>query len=226
MAATIIFLAYRLFVERKTIPFILVILLASTIHSSALIAIPLYLVIAYVKPTTKVLGGGMVVLIALYLTSNIILQKFAELVPKYSGYLTTKYIQRGLGQQYLIIPALYMLLMLYAYYETGYNREKHSNIFVNTAVINFGIWFFITKHFILERFSIFVYIFVLLVVPEVMEYLKGYFICKGAERSGRVKFSVIMSLVILATFAYNIYGMISGFHGTFPYQTYQDFLNK
>ena len=225
MAATMLFVAYRLFIERKTVPFLIVVLLASTIHSSVLIMIPIYLIIAYVKPTTKVLSGGMAILILLYLTSNAILEKISELLPRYSGYLNTKYIQNGLGQQYLIIPALYMLLMLYAYHEAGYNHDRKNMIFVNTSVVNFGIWFFITKHFILERFSIFVYIFVMLVVPDVMDYLKGYFIQEGKEKSGRVKYSIIMMIIILSVFAYNIYGMVSGFHGTFPYQTYQDFLN-
>lgn len=226
MAATILFISYRLFIERKTIPFIIMILLASTIHSSVLIMIPIYLMIAYIKPTTKVLSGGMAILIMLYLTSDIILQKIAELLPRYSGYLQTKYIQNGLGQQYLIVPALYMILMLFAYHETGYDKEKNSIIFVNTSVINFGIWFFITKHFILERFSIFVYIFVMLAIPDVMDYLKKYFIKEHKEKSGRIKYSIIMILIILVAFGYNIYGMISGFHGTFPYQTYQDFLNS
>lgn len=225
MAATILFVAYRWFIERKTIPFMIMILLASTIHGSVLLMIPIYLIIAYVKPTTKILSGGMAVLITLYLTSNIILQKISELLPKYSGYLNTKYIQHGLGQQYLIVPILYMLLMLYAYHEAGYNKEKNSILFVNTSIINFGIWFFITKHFILERFSIFVYIFVMLAIPDVMDYLKRYFIQEGKEKSGRIKYSIIMMLIILVAFGYNIYGMNSGFHGTFPYQTYQDVLN-
>ncbi|MGN1411668.1 MAG: EpsG family protein [Oscillospiraceae bacterium] len=224
MAATMLFMAYRFFIEKKTIPFMIVILLASTIHGSVLLMIPLYLVIAYVKPTTKVLGVGMVSLILLYLSSNFILEKIAILIPRYASYLNTKYIQHGLGQQYLIVPALYMILMLYAYYETGYDKEKHSYIFVNTSVLTFGIWFFITKHFILERFSIFVYIFVMLAIPDVMEYLKGYFIKEGNEKKGRVKYCIIMMLVILVAFGYNIYGMVSGFHGTFPYQTYNDYM--
>lgn len=226
LSATILFLAFKWFSERKTIPFIITILIASTIHGSVLLMIPMYLVIAYVKPTGKILGVGMVALILLYLTSNQILNAIAELIPRYSGYIGTKYFTHGLGQQYLIVPTLYMILMLYAYLETDYKKEKYSTIFVNSSVINFAIWFFITKHFILERFSIYVYIFVMLSVPHVMDYLKGYFIQKGKEKSGRVKYSIIMILIILVALGYNIYGMISGFHGTFPYQTYDDFIRQ
>ena len=103
LAATIIFLAYRWFAERKTIPFIIVVLIASTIHSSALLMIPIYLVIAYIKPTTKILFGGMIFLILLYVFSNNILDIVAELVPKYGAYLDTKYLNAGLHQKYLIV---------------------------------------------------------------------------------------------------------------------------
>lgn len=223
LAATIIFLAYRLFIERKTIPFIIVIIIASTMHSSALLMIPIYLMIAYIKPSTKVLFVGMILLVLLYMFSNDILNIVAELIPKYGAYLDTKYLRSGLHQKYLIVPALYMLLMLFGYYEGGYDKKKNSYILVNSAVITFGIWFFITKHFILERFSIFVYIFVMLAVPDVMDTLKDYFIKEDKEVSGKVKYSILMVLVIVVALGYNIFGMVSGFHGTFPYETFLEF---
>jgi len=223
LAATIIFLAYRLLIERKTIPFIIVILLASTIHISALLMIPIYFAITYIKPTTKVLFVGMISLVLLYIFSNNILNVVAELIPKYSGYIGTKYFQVGLHQKYLIVPALYMLLMLFAYHESGYNKQKYSYILVNSAVITFGIWFFITKHFILERFSIFVYIFVMIAVPDVMDCLKSYFIKEGKETQGKIKYGILMTLVICVALGYNIFGMVSGFHGTFQYATFLKF---
>ncbi|MCC8069315.1 MAG: EpsG family protein [Ruminococcus sp.] len=220
LAATIILLAYKFFIERKTIPLIIVIVLASTIHLSALLVIPIYLLIAYIKPTTKILFGGMVILVLLYIFSNNILNLVAELIPRYSAYLDTKYLLYGLSQKYLVVPILYMLLMLFGYFEGGYDKKKNSYILVNSSIITFGIWFFITKHFILERFSIFVYIFVLLAVPDVMDTLKDYFIKDGKKISGKVKYSVLMVLVIIVALGYNIFGMVSGFHGTFPYETF------
>lgn len=221
LAATILFLAFRFFKERKTIPYILVILVASTIHISVLIAIPIYLVIAYMKPTTKVLLVAMILLVVLYIFSYDILNLLAEYLPKYSAYLNTKYIRVGLSQKYLIVPALYMLLMLYAYFEGGYNKERYQIIFVNSSIINFGIWFFITKHFILERFSIFVYIFVMLIVPDVMEHLKHHFIKSNDDKKGKLKYGILMFVVLAVAFGYNVFGMVSGFHGVFPYQTFQ-----
>jgi hypothetical protein len=111
--------------------------------------------------------------------------------------------------------------MLFAYYEGNYNKGISQQILVNSSVINFGIWFFITKHFILERFSIFVYIFVILALPDVLESLKSYFIVEGKEKSGRIKYTILMTAVICVTLGYNIFGMVSGFHGVFPYQTFQ-----
>jgi hypothetical protein len=221
LAATIIFLGYRFFKERKTIPFIIIILIASTIHSSALILIPIYLAMAYIKPTTKILLVSMIALILLYFFSNNILNIIAELIPKYASYMDTKYLRVGLSQKYLVVPTLYMLLMLFAYYEGNYNKSISQQILVNSSVINFGIWFFITKHFILERFSIFVYIFVILALPDVLESLKSYFIVEGKEKSGRIKYTILMTAVICVTLGYNIFGMVSGFHGVFPYQTFQ-----
>lgn len=223
LTATIIFLAYRLFIQRKTIPFIIVVLIASTLHATVLLLIPVYFMIAYIKPTTKALGVGMVTLIALYLTSNTILNFIAQKIPKYAGYIGTKYFQVGLSQIYLVVPILYMLLMLYAYHETDYHKEEYSSMFVNTSVFTFGIWFFITKHFILERFSIYVYIFVMLALPHVTEYLRGYYIEKDTSETakvGRIKYIVLMILVVGVTLWYNLFGMISGFHGVFPYETW------
>ena len=82
LAATIILLAYKLFTERKTIPFIIVVLIASTIHGSALVMIPLYFVIAYIKPNTKILCIGMISLVVVYFFSNDILNIVAEMIPK------------------------------------------------------------------------------------------------------------------------------------------------
>jgi hypothetical protein len=176
---------------------------------------------AYMKPTTKVLLIGMILLAVIYLFSYNILNLLAEYLPKYSSYLNTKYIRVGLSQKYLIVPALYMLLMLYAYFEGGYNKERYQIIFVNSSIINFGIWFFITKHFILERFSIFVYIFVMLIVPDVMEHLKHHFIKSNDDKKGKIKYGVLMFLVLAVAFGYNLFGMVSGFHGVFPYQTFE-----
>ena len=223
LAATIIFLAYRWFIERKTIPFVVVVLIASTIHSSALLMIPIYFVIAYIKPTTKILFGGMIFLIVLYIFSNNILDIVAELVPKYGAYLDTKYLNAGLHQKYLIVPSLDMLLMLFGSHEGGYDKKHNSYILVNSAVFTFGIWFFITKHFILERFSIFVYIFVMIAVPDVLDSLKDYFIKDDKVKSGKIKYSILVILTILVAFGYNIFGMVSGFHGTFPYQSFLNY---
>jgi hypothetical protein len=111
--------------------------------------------------------------------------------------------------------------MLYAYFEGGYNKERYQIIFVNSSIINFGIWFFITKHFILERFSIFVYIFVMLIVPDVMEHLKHHFIKSNDDKKGKLKYGILMFVVLAVALGYNVFGMVSGFHGVFPYQTFQ-----
>jgi hypothetical protein len=163
----------------------------------------------------------MVALILLYFFSNDILNIIAELIPKYGAYMNTKYLRVGLSQKYLVVPTLYMLLMLFAYYEGNYNKTLSQQILVNSSIINFGIWFFITKHFILERFSIFVYIFVVLALPDVLENLKSYFIVEGKEKSGKVKYIALMVIVICVTLGYNIFGMVSGFHGAFPYKAFK-----
>lgn len=113
--------------------------------------------------------------------------------------------------------------MLFGYHEGGYDKKHNSYILVNSAVFTFGIWFFITKHFILERFSIFVYIFVMIAVPDVLDSLKDYFIKDGKVKSGKIKYSILVILTILVAFGYNIFGMVSGFHGTFPYQSFLNY---
>lgn len=222
LAATIIFLGYKWLKDRKPIQFIIVVLIAATFHSSALIMIPIYLVIAYIKPTSKVTLTYFVLVMLLYIFSNNILEIIVKFIPKYASYMDTKYIQVGLSHTYLVIPVLYLLLILFAYYEGGYNKERYQDVLTNTALISFGIWFFITKHFILERFSIYVEVFLLLCIPDVLECLKHHFIKDENSKSGKIKYSILMMLVIGASLWYNVYGMVKGFHGVFPYKSFLD----
>ena len=42
-------------------------------------------------------------------------------------------------------------------------------------------------------------------------------------KSGKIKYSILVILTILVAFGYNIFGMVSGFHGTFPYQSFLNY---
>ena len=83
--------------------------------------------------------------------------------PKYQHYLTEKYWQ-GNSFLYILLPLGCFLFALPLLWQTM--KERSSAILVNSVFYTLLIQLFITRHFILERLSVYVAIFVLLALPE------------------------------------------------------------
>lgn len=171
LAVAVVLLGWPLLRSRKkwALPcYAVVVLLACTFHASAAVLFPILLVCRL--PLRRPLGITYAALAAaLYLTSDYILDFVTDYI--YTGYKGSIYLTMGFELYFLIVPALVLLLML-CLQKPLEQRFSDGGLLVNLMLYNFLIWLFITRHFILERFSLYVYIFVLLAVPMAVECLR------------------------------------------------------
>lgn len=242
IAAAIVFMGYGFFIRKNHIGVLAVILAGAMFHFSVLIMIPVYIV-TLIKPSPLSLGiiGGAGVLVFIF-SNQLITFTLTNFFPKYSQYLGTIYLTVGLTPKFLIVPAFLMIIMVTAYF-LGWKRSgRVPQMLTFFIFINFLLWLFITKHFIVERFTLPMYIFTLISLPEVLDFYREY--CtelsehlreekKSKPRGKRVSpadrsvkkfaakylFSGVTALSLIVTFWYNLFCIGQGVHGVFPYKS-------
>lgn len=242
VAASIILLSYRFIKERKNVPFLLMALLAAGFHYTALIIIPVYFLLL-IKPNKYVYLGYGALTAVVFAFSDKILNLVFSYGPKiYRHYADTFYVTSGLSPVFLIIPILVFVLFAVCFFKTKWGEQnRQAPLFTNLMLYNLIIWLFITKHFILERFSMYVYIFVILAIPEVTEYFNKQNVAyensvnrpkptkeeKSKLTDARYGYILLIAAVMIPAFFYNSFGMNdgkNGFHGVFPYKTSLSFV--
>lgn len=243
IAASVILLGYKFLKERKTVPFIIMVLLASSFHYTALIMLPVYF-LSLIKPNKYIYISYAVLTAASYTVSYKILNLvFAYGPEKYKAYKDSFYITTGLSFKFIVIPLILLAVFLFCFFYTRYGKEvPEASLFTNLVIFNAAIWLFITKHFILERFSMYVYIFIILAMPDITEFFNtvkalktqisklkqsknaknSFNKTKKEYQDARYLYVLLLTIIMLPSFLYNIFGMYDGskgFHGIFPYQS-------
>lgn len=171
IAFAVILCAYKYVKERNHFKVLLFIFIACLFHSTVIVMIPIYLIAAFVKPTKITVPIYGVITALVYFLSWPILRFAVLILPQYKGYLDLNFITQGYKPVYLIVPAIIAALAIAAHF-TGYGKAypKQSSIFTNFAIFNFIIWFIATKHFVIERFSMYIYIFMIMFIPSIARY--------------------------------------------------------
>ena len=171
IAFAVILCAYKYVKERNHFKVLLFIFIACLFHSTVIVMIPIYLIAAFVKPTKITVPIYGVITALVYFLSWPILRLAALILPQYKGYLDLNFITQGYKPVYLIVPAIIAALAIAAHF-TGYGKAypKQSSIFTNFAIFNFIIWFIATKHFVIERFSMYIYILMIMFIPSIARY--------------------------------------------------------
>ena len=228
------------------IPFIIMALIAVSFHKTAIIIIPIYF-FSHIKlnKVTSIIYAVAVVVI--YASSNYIIDYIIKNT-KYSYYEDSIYINAYLGGEFLLVPFTVLILCI-AVYWWWKDIDPRAQVLLNVAIVNATIWIFgATKHMIVERFSMYSYVYTLVIVPsalrallakpsDIREYNE---ISADVARRGNVPKSVNAKLgqlemnisdhkkyywsatvaILLITFIYNYFGMyINKFHAVFPYQS-------
>lgn len=243
LAASIVLLSYYFIKEKKHWAVILITLAGSLFHMSVLIFIPIYL-ISLIRPSAKLYTVIGTAVAAVYIFSDKILEFFlTKVFSSYSHYLDTVFLSVGLSWKYLIVPFIFMVLGITAYFSGWKDKCPAAGVLTNFLFYNFLIWLFITKHFILERFTLPVYIFIILSIPEIICYSKdiipvsekknGSHFKNTTEghsnkvlgkffKNGRTVCNILTGAVLIVTVTYNDMCIHEGVHGVFPYESLFD----
>ena len=224
IAATICLLAYPFLKKRKLLPFVLVVLLAAAFHTSVLFFLPFYWILNW-KCDGRLLGGLALAAVPVYLFSNQAAQLVTQyLFPNYAGYIGSRY-WAGLGYRYAIFPILYFAAAWLTRRWLLAERQEN-RILINSSFYVMLLYVFSIHHMILERFSIYLFPYAMLLLPKMVvsvpavqgESKKKE--SKRLERQRRERMVLLAVLAVAAGFAYLCFASMqgtNGFHKVYPY---------
>lgn len=202
MAAAIVLWVYPFLTSRRILPGCGVILLAACFHRTALIMLPLCLLLT-LPPSRLHYGLAALAAGGAYFLMDPLIDIAVTILPKYQHYLEEKYWQ-GNSFLYILMPLGCFIFALPLIRQTA--REALSPILTNSVFYTLLLQLFITRHFILERLSIYVSMFSLLALPAA-----ALAPCK------RVPSKVRTGILIVGALAYFLFAAAQGFHGVYPY---------
>lgn len=203
LAAAIILWVYPFLKARRFFPACGIVLLAACFHRTALIMLPLCFLIS-LPPSKLHYGLSAFATGIIYFMMDPLIQVAVTIVPKYQHYLTEKYWQ-GNSFLYILFPLGCFLFTIPLFRQTG-RESSISPVLANSMFYSLLIQLFITRHFILERLSIYVAIFALLTLPEAV-------LVPCQRLSSRVR----TGLLIVGALTYFLFAASQGFHGVYPY---------
>ena len=249
IAISIVMFAYTFMVERKFWRFLLLVLLASSFHLTALIMVPVYFVINF-KPSPKVPLMYAYLVLWVFISSDSTLDLLTGII--HSEYRDSVFLKLGLGAIHAVFPTLVVasgMFLLFRFVQPKDIANFEKPVVMQTNLMYFSyLWILIMlKHAIFERFSYYSYVFVILYIPELIAFADQKYkhhanikfnknlispgmpealqnqIISGYRKKGQLFNAILIFLVLLLSFAYNIYGLSAydrGPHGIYPYATW------
>lgn len=235
IAATICLLAYPFLKKRNFLGFVGVVLVASSFHLSVLFFLPFYWVLNW-KLNGRLLAvlGGAAALV--YLFSNQTAQFLTQyLFPNYAGYIGSRYWS-GLGYRYMILPALYFVAV-WLFRRQLIQQEESNRQLIQSAFYVFLLYGFSTHHMILERFSIYLFFYAIILLPKLVvsftlspnqqissKQEERRALCRQRKHRNEMA-AIAMVMVVLFGFSYLIFASEqgkNGFHKVYPYVSIWD----
>lgn len=208
LAAAILLWLYPCLRGRRPLPCLGLILLAACFHRTALVMLPLGFLLC-LPVSRRHYGLAALAAAAAYFLMDPLIQLAVAIFPKYQGYLGGRYWQ-GNSWVYVLLPLgcfLFSLPLL----RRAARRPEESPVLINSVFYSLLLQVFITRHFILERLSIYVAFFSLLALPE------------AAVRPEDRRLSRARTWMLLAGgLAYFLFAASQGFHGVYPYHSLWD----
>ena len=230
IAATVLLLGYGFLRDRKPLPYLAVVLAAASIHYSALVMLPVYFLINLPADWKRMLAVGVPALICYIFSEEIFTLVTSVVFQDYAHYKDSIY-WGGNGFHYVVVPAIYFGAVL-LFRRRLLEKDSRNRILINSAYYTFILYVFITKHFILERFSIYVFPLAMLLIPEILELFTveklpdtaaaGKMTRADREAKIRVKNQKFyrawaIGTVLFACIVYFGFAAARGFHKVYPY---------
>lgn len=203
LAAAVFLWAYPFLKFRRFLPYCGVVFLAACFHRTALVTLPFYILlnlrISRIHYGLAVAAAGTV-----YLKADALLQMVLDFLNRYQSYFDGRYWQAN-GFSYILFPLGCLLFALPLLRRAARNFSE-SPVLANSVFYATLMQLFITRHFILERLSIYLAMLSLLALPEAAR-------ASGGRSSARVR----TGLLIAGAFLYFLFAAREGFHGVYPY---------
>jgi len=203
LAAAIILWIYPFLKSRRFLPCIAIILFASTFHRTALVMLPLCFVLT-LRPTRRHYVSAFLAAAITYLSMDTMVETILKFLPKYRHYITEKYWQ-GNSFVYILLP-LGCFLFTVPLFKQAYRHSNISPVLANAMLYSFLIQIFITKHFILERLSIYVSFFSLIALPE------------SINAPSKLSRKSRLAILLVGCLMYFCFAASQNFHGVYPYR--------
>lgn len=228
IAAAVFMLAYPYLKNRKLLPYTILTVLGGLFHNSLWFVWPLYFILPR-KHSKKCLGFLFGAACLCYCFFDPIFYLLSPILPaRYVNY-QGGYFWNANGFEYVLLPAAYLLL-IYLFRNRIADPQQRA-IYVNSAFYQFLINLFITKHFILERFAVYPFVFSLLAIPEIIDSYRQEHTCPAAEDTGSshkktgiqaLTYRRILFLFLLFGMAWFLFSAAEGFHRVYPYVSLLD----
>lgn len=210
IATAFFLLAYPCLKNRKILPYTMLILLGGLFHNSLLFLYPLYFLLP-IKQSKKSLLFLAALTTIVYIFFDPLFEFLRPLLPtKYTRYQGGFFWQSN-GFYYVLFPALYCLLIFL--FRDRIKDSMLRAVCLNSAIYHFIISLFITKHFILERFAIYPFVFALVAIPEI---ISSYQKKEPGSKSVLTYHRVLLLFLIFGS-AYFAFAAFCGFHHVYPY---------
>lgn len=188
VALSIILLGFKYVKNKSLIKFILIVLLASTFHSSAFIALLLY-PMYHLKFTNKKVVLILIISIFVYVFLGSLFNNISLYLNK-----STAYIDK-LGDvkvASVLYTAVYFVIYIFTYVLLKNNKnEKNNSFYLFIALISFLINFLSIKISILSRASQYFTIFIIVILPNIIDQYKF------DKRSKPIMYFIICILFII-----------------------------
>lgn len=229
-AAFIFLLAVPYLQKRRIIPYMLLVLLAAGMHKTALILIPVYFIahLPLNRYTGAVYGGGALLV---FLFSDYIMHFALRYV--FSYYTEDTVYYNSSSFIYVMVPVVLSCLIIV--FKGRLCKEQPENIvYVNLMLYGGFFSLMMTRHFILERFSLYFMVTGILAIPLLARTFSpqkaplqddGKFRSERAQKQ-RLKhqlkeqkqiYASIITALCLVCFIHFLIGVSYKFHNVYPY---------
>ncbi len=210
VAVSFFLLAYPSLKNQRLAPYTLILFIGGLFHNSLWFVYPLYFILPK-KLSRKAAGCLLLITLCGYVCFDPLFLLVRPVLPeKYAIYQET-YFWNSNHWEYVVLPAAYLLLI--CLFQNRIQDQAKRTIYKNSALLYCLISVFITKHFILERFAVYPFVFSLLAIPEIVS---------SYQSSSHKKYACILLLFLFYGGAAFVFAASKGFHNVYPYVSLLD----
>ncbi|GEM_PF-745970 len=169
LASSILLFAIPFLQKKKLLPYLLIVLLAASIHTSMLLFIPIYFVARLpINKLTLSLYSSAVLFVLFF--SEPVLNLIIRYLPSLSAYGPDSYFMQGRPWIYLFFPVIFLIVILLLKNKL-LERNPDNIVLINLYTWGTMIFMVVVKHFMAQRVALVLMPVIVLLMPEVFKAL-------------------------------------------------------